>query len=246
LASYKLKERRADVLARIPSDLSSIYGKQIKRIKNHRDEGFVINIFSWIYHTRRPLSMGELREAVSIGKRRLRRLPDPSLIVERCQGLLDWDRGTDTVSFMHYTARDESGSHFDLYPPSKLAKACLTYLSFDEFENFEDTLSFGIQRAMDYKFYEYAATFWGDFTKGEGEHSHSVQRALVRLFSSDNKKRSMLQMVALAESSGIFVEGQTMLHLAAERGLAYICEQALQSRLYSQQGYRPADAKVDC
>ena len=180
--------------------------------------------------------MGELREAVAVklGEKRLRRTPDPNHIIEICQDLLVWDRETDIVNFIHYTAREAVARTFNLYCASTLAAICLTYLAFDEFENFREGLYNAITRKKEHKFCEYAAHFWGPLAKGEGEKSKDVHQALIRLFGSENKKRSMLQMAALSSAAGIFVEGQTLLHVVSELGLETICERALKQELISQ------------
>ena len=183
--------------------------------------------------------MGELREAlaVKLGRKSLRRPPDPNHIIKVCQNLLVWDQETDNVSFIHSTAGEFIAQHFELWSVSTLAALCLTYLAFDVFENYQDGLYDAITRTKEHKFYGYAAQFWGPLAQGDGERSTDVHQALIRLFSSENKKRSMFQTLALSDSAGIFIEGQTLLHVVSELGLGEMCMLILTKKLFSQKKY---------
>jgi hypothetical protein len=80
-------------------------------------------------------------------------------------------------------------------------------------------------RVENYKFSRYAAQFWGSHTKGEAEKSPAIQKAILQLLASENKRNAVLQMEECAkrELSHYFPKGRTSLHISAEKGLTTIC-----------------------
>ena len=76
----------------LPTFVNDAYRRLLDRAL---DQEFVLKVLSWIYHARRPLRMGELREAVNveIGDKVLNRnLTSADALIESCQGLVIWER----------------------------------------------------------------------------------------------------------------------------------------------------------
>jgi hypothetical protein len=68
----------------------------------------------------------------------------------------------------------------------------------------------------EYRFYPYAAEYWGRQTKGEAEKDPRVQKVVLLFLTSENKRELML-----GESD--WAVGYTILGIIAGEGLATIC-----------------------
>jgi hypothetical protein len=141
----------------------------------------------WVLTAERQLKIEELSEGLSIEEKHTawdeENFPDPDLIIESCAGIVETD-SNGHVRFVHATVRefftrpspfgpDEWASGF--FIPSKdrhirLAKSCLTYLDFDDF-NCDCSTSADdlLQRFEKYKYLDYASKFWARHYRGTGE-----------------------------------------------------------------------------
>jgi Ankyrin repeats (3 copies) len=129
-----------------------------------------------------------------------------------------------------------------------MARACLTYLCFDYFENGPDFVSFRKwrddkwrNRRESYNFGLYAAVHWGSYTRGLGEEDPPVQEQLFRFLISPSKCTSILQMRYYGyygsgldflnlryEPPHCLLQGQPWLHIAAGARLASICRMVME------------------
>jgi len=170
--------------------------------------------------------MIELLEALVVedGDRSLQReeMLTPSEVIACCKSLVIYDDTNGLVRFAHYTVKEfiEVRLQQELPPASDLAKTCLTYLAFDEFET-PCTDDKSLQdRIQQFDFSRYAAQFWASHVKGDAERLDDIQRAIFGILACDNKRNSMLQIDTYFWSS---VSDQTFLHIVANNGLATIC-----------------------
>ena len=99
-----------------------------------------INTLMWISHVRRPLSLGELVEALAVrsGDNALKadNQPRPEVIVDCCMGLVTVDEKSSEVRLVHLAVQDYlQNNQTILFPDAEtiIAKACITYLLFDVF-----------------------------------------------------------------------------------------------------------------
>lgn len=218
----------------IPNSLSEAYQALIGRI-DEIDRDLALRIFSWLFRAQRILRMDELLEALVVeeGDRDLERecLLEPSDIIKCCNGLVLYEESSGFVRFSHETVHDYFKTNINILPTSAhLAKSCLTYLSFDVFEqpcSGRDSIEEQVRR---YKFSLYAAQFWRFHVK-EAEEYREVQEAVVSCFASKGRRNSMLQMKAYAKSNGrnsSFVQGKSLIHLLAETGLSATCNFVLE------------------
>jgi hypothetical protein len=202
---------------------------------DNNEQEFAFQIFSWVFYAQRPLGMWELREALSVreGDTELgveEEYPTSQTILECCRGLLHmWEPDDDDskVGFIHQTVETFLGQTGRL-DPINVAKVCLSYLSFDVFEDYHEGATHVIPREKRYAFNNYAARFWSVHVKGEAESSRDVQRAVFFFLASEMKRYSMVQM----EKVNFFYhvsqpQGETLLHVLAARGLAILCSVAL-------------------
>jgi hypothetical protein len=231
------KEPRKVVMAlkTLPKSPEDAYVEIFKRI-DPKAEDWVYKIVSWLFHAKRSLFMDELRHALAVEpfdvKLEEDYLPEPDNVIESCQSLVIHDKETGIVRFAHYTVQEfiQCNCTQHLLPIVEVAKTCLTYLGFDAFnegpcryvENFA-------LRQSEYKFFRYAAEYWGVHCRGDTENNLDVQQLILKFLVSDNKRNSMIQMEnnvtpnCMHFGKHVFVKGQTFLHIIAGNGLARIC-----------------------
>jgi hypothetical protein len=142
-------------------------------------------------------------------------------ILKNCQSLVTHDIASGVVRFTHPTVQPFLAVQ-ELPRVSDVAMTCLTYLDFEEFNHVCGDFEEMRERIASYKFYHYAAQFWGVHTKGEAENLDTIRQAVARVVFSENKMNSMVQAANNAEweFSMEFTNQQTWLHFAACQGLA--------------------------
>jgi len=146
--------------------LGGAYGAMVGRIKAQGGERARLGmaVLMWISHSRRPLQVGELCQAVAIriGSSDLDNdeIPAIPIWLSCCQGLVMVDKGASTVRLIHFTLQEYLGTHSDLFRKAHatMAETCLTYLNFQHVKD----LSAGAspdRRGM--PFLEYSSLYWG-------------------------------------------------------------------------------------
>ena len=221
--STPTKRKRA--LASLSQTLNDAYGIEMTRIKrNAKNYEVAKRALSWIYFAKRSLLMVELREALAIeiiedadedctdldpGN-----LEKPQFIIDSCGSLILWDRATDVVGFSHYTVSEffKANVAGNIEPELYIARICLTYLGFKEFEapcEGDESLH---TRMKEYKFAKYAGEFWGMHTKEEVQNDDEIQRLVLKDFGVRSRRQAIYQFTR-----------QPVLHIAAYHGLAKIC-----------------------
>jgi len=243
--SFSSSQERLKHLSDLPANLDEAYERLLRRLvrptKNAELIEFDIQensfkILSWVFYARQPLSIGELSEALAVqpnvGDLEKKCLMQPDEILDCCRGFIIRETSSDTLRFTHATAKKFLQDRFPVTLQAgevELALACLRYLAFNVFDYRCDTEAMK-ERLNAYKFSLYAARFWGIHTRGKAENDTDVQQAVLSLLTSENKRNSMLQMEAYANSGWgniSFTKGQTSLHVIAGKGLARICEHFL-------------------
>lgn len=155
----------------LPKDIEGYYHEAMKRIENQGEQDFQIvkKAFSFIVCARTPLTVEELRHAMSVEPEDTELDDDAFLeteiLVEISTGLIRVDEESRTIGLVHHTLHE----YLEKYPKNllpdpdaEIARACLTYLSFDVFGSGPcsdgETLK---QRLQTYQFLEYASHNWG-------------------------------------------------------------------------------------
>jgi ankyrin repeat protein len=160
-----------DALDCLSRSLPEAYEATISRIRRlHPIWG--MKILMWVCFAKRPLSVNELRDALSVRDNQSCRCPKyqppRDALLESCLGLILVDDESGAVRFAHQTVQEhlqENASKLFCWtqsPDTEIAKTCLRYLTFDNFKTGpQPTKRDVLQRTMEYPFLEYAATFWG-------------------------------------------------------------------------------------
>jgi hypothetical protein len=237
-------------LTTIPKTTDDAFQNILERIEQDPNTATTARrALTWCYYTRRPLDMEELRQAIVIEDEdgEPRGEENAGTIVDCCLSFIAHDLTTLKVGFIHPSVQrwfEREPQNQKLFTHTYLAKTCLTYLNFYIFDvviNDDGGYSDFMDKYIGpYPFYRYAAQFWGDHTRGEAEKDRDIQRAVLSLLASENKKDSMLQMETYANSNQgkiSFTKGQTLLHVIAKNGLATICNRVLSRRINGNDTY---------
>jgi ankyrin repeat domain-containing protein 50 len=192
-----------DALNSLPEGLNATYDGAMERIKaqSSDDFGLARKVLYWINYALRPLAIKEIQIALAVRPSDHALDEDGILEEERllsvCAGLVTIQRESQTIILVHHTAQEyfkrQGNKHF---PQAQLdmATICLTYLSFDVFEegpcaSYEELE----KRLQEYPFLEYAAKYWGKhFTQDPEER---VKDLILSFLENDSKVSGSIQII---------------------------------------------------
>lgn len=225
MVAESTRTKRKKALESLSQTLNDAYGIEMMRIKrNSKHYEVAKRALSWIYFAKQSFHMAELQEALSIemvedtgddcADLDLDNFEKPQFILDCCGSLILWDRLTDVVGFSHYTVSEffNSNAAGNIEPELYIARTCLTYLGFREFEkpcNGHESL---LVRTKKYKFATYAGEFWGVHTKHKMQNDDDVQRLVFMDFGIELRRRAIFQF-----------SRQPAIHITARHGLTKIC-----------------------
>jgi ankyrin repeat protein len=221
-----------DALADISSGGSSLnmaYDKTMRMIES-QDEGYqklAKHTLSWVVFSDKPLTTSELQHALAIepGKSDLNfnNITKLDIIVSACAGLMSLEKRHDivTVHLVHETTRayfEENPKWFGNVRP-RLARLCLTYLTFQAFEHGPcETDGDLIIRQEHYPFYSYLSRCFVNCIKGHDEDVR-VKALLEKFFLNDGCVAAHVQAHVqlhpyFFQCRCCYYSGSTALHLA--------------------------------
>jgi hypothetical protein len=195
-----------DALIALSRNLPGAFRETIDRIQrlpeSRRKLG--MNTLMWICHARRPLTVSELSEALSIRAGQTnpsrKHCPSPSIIIECCQGLAVLDPESINIRLAHYSVQEYLVSHReDLFPQaeSDIASACLVYLLFEPFRKGPRLQKFEIEMLIaGNPFLSYASRYWGTHV-GRSETDPQVQQLVFALFTSGGALAQSNQVIEI-------------------------------------------------
>ena len=178
------------------------YGPMLGRIKAQSGEKARLGmaVLGWISHSRRPLQVDEICQAVSIriGSNDLDGddIPTISTLLDCCLGLVAVDKGASTVRLIHFTLQEYLCTHPDLFycrAHSTMAEACLTYLNFQHVKNLSVSSS---PDPRDTALLKYSSVYWG--THMRMEHSalaNSLALQLLTQFDNHISAKSLWKSI---------------------------------------------------
>ncbi|GES65301.1 ankyrin repeat protein [Aspergillus terreus] len=191
-------------LGDLPGAIDAAYQQVEQRLqKQNSDHCSLARVaLDWVTYTNKAITVSELRTAVSLdisgGILDEEDLPDIDTIVSVCCGLIEVNHMTQTVRYVHYTAKrffekslDEAETH------RKIAIICLTYLSMDVFASgaCSDDDAFE-SRLQSYPLYHYASQEWGNHARHQS--TELVECVLSFLFQQ-KKLESCSQALAASK-----------------------------------------------
>ncbi|KAJ7487830.1 ankyrin repeat-containing domain protein [Mycena latifolia] len=166
-----------DALNNMPKDLEHTYNDAMDRIDRQSEDDRKVArlVLTWVSNAKRPLFIRELQEALAVEPGDTTfdgdNILDADIMLSVCAGLVVIDQTDHIVRLVHYTVQE----YLDHIQSSRFPQAqvditatCLTYLSFDIFEN----LSRWPNRYTLHKerpFFPYAAEYCLTHGKGQPE-----------------------------------------------------------------------------
>jgi hypothetical protein len=171
-------------LKQLPKGLDETYVRAFSKIRKEMGEDAVMikRIFHWLVHSKRPLTLRELSEAISIEfqQRQLdfSAIPtDPEDIFRFCGGLitLSGHDNEETVNLSHFSIKE-----FLLSPRIKETEVSEFYAREGQCVNGTKMK----ERNRKYAFFAYAALYWSDHYKAvESEGDEIVEELAFALFT---------------------------------------------------------------
>lgn len=188
-------------LQSLPTTLTGTYDEAIRRIEAQDPDhsSIALKTLAWVSYAFRSLSLGELQHALAIEPESSRLdeedIMDGSSITALCAGLVVVDQGTNTVTLVHYTAKnyfeDIRASRFPDFHAT-ITMSCATYLALSVLEN---SSIWTIVRH--YPLACYAAQYMGDHARHNPEDTLEpiILEGIGRLFSHPDKRKPLLSLL---------------------------------------------------
>lgn len=187
-------------LRNLPEKLDVIYERAMERIETQGDavQKLAKKVLSWLIYARRVLSAAELRHAVAVEPKTQQLneefIPDKEVLGSICAGLVTFDAESDAVRLAHYTIQEyfeRDGKHWFQHAEADIATACITYISFDVFENFTTNIH---QRRQKFALYQYAVRFFGKHARAAPETTQ-LRQLILDFLGNDSKIYSASEMI---------------------------------------------------
>ncbi|KAI0254446.1 hypothetical protein BJV78DRAFT_918834 [Lactifluus subvellereus] len=158
---------REQALKECPSDVYDWYKKSLARMKDQLDQ-YGLDLLRWVQFAERPLTLQELRYALTIRPCHKDLSPEDLLstssILDSSLGLVAIDAEEKTARFIHTTLKDFLDINSSDYFPdshSRLSLTILTYLNFDAMGNPDGRKRYQLPSGDLHPFAAYAAFNWG-------------------------------------------------------------------------------------
>ncbi len=221
-------------LKSLPQDLNETYHRILARIVRERNAEIVIKIFRWIAAAKRPLLLGELREAIAIEPgdsymRKDRLVTNANNIVSWCSSLAVLEEEDSAVQFAHHSVKDFllSENYDEVTKPlhfqfSRIDHAageiCVTYLHFGDFER-------QVSRLPRQRQHVQPKDFVASTLSGGNNRVARYGKKFVRMVTANNTRSTFDMMERLDKTSGRnnIVDSLDELH-AEHLLLAYVQE----------------------
>ncbi|KAL7794329.1 ankyrin repeat-containing domain protein [Trichoderma ceciliae] len=211
--------------------LTHAYDHAIERI-NEQELGLknlAMEVLSWITFAKRALTTAELRHGLAT-KQGMATLEEDDLqhlgdIGRVCVGLVTVDEKSGIIQLVHYTTQEYfEDTQMRWFPDanSALLGACITYLSFTEFESgFCQTDDEFEQRQAKFPLCNYAASHWGEHTPKDIKPGREILEFLKSQAKVDASVQAQLAVKRYSSHTNYSQDVPkrvTALHLAAQFG----------------------------
>ncbi|KAJ7884781.1 Pfs, NACHT and ankyrin domain protein [Mycena olivaceomarginata] len=211
-----------DALKSLPTTFPEIYNNAMDRIAREVRSKQALRVLSYLIHARRLLTVTELQHFLAVRPGhtdfRAEYIPDASILVSICAGLVVMDDESQIIRLVHFTAQE----YFDKIRASKfpsgdqeMGEKCLVYLSFNAFRNTSKLSDCRVPHAL----LNYIVNYW---------HVHILhhQEALRRLLFAAAGLALVVDWL-IADSADINARdgtGQTPLICASAAGHATVVD----------------------
>ena len=266
LARLKTTSSIHAALDSLPRGLYGTYNRILDGILPE-NELLAVRALRWLAHAAVPLSLCELLEAIAVEEESssldsLQKLLIPEDVFQICGSLVRRSDQTGMLSLAHTSVFEYlTGASLRCHPPVPyymptapsrivLAKTCLTYLSFEDFNKTlmqtkmghdldgESTLDmFTIESSPERAFFDYALRNWWKHLPTSQEDLDELWPQLVGIFDTESGN-FVSSIMLLHHLEGTYKCPLTMqpIHFCASHGLDLICYRLLSN----------ADTDVEC
>ncbi|KAI0197971.1 hypothetical protein F4808DRAFT_269405 [Astrocystis sublimbata] len=148
------EEDVANALRELPNTLTEVFNRALSRILSQKTHRIAKDIFQWVSVTKRPLTLDEIQDALSIEvgetySKPERRPKNINMIPTWCANLVEIDEASASVQFIHHCVRTfildtsiiDPHSHDlnDFHRPiddlnTNVGELCVTYLEWNDFK----------------------------------------------------------------------------------------------------------------
>jgi len=223
--------RRRERLSKISDglELGDAYGTMIERIRAQGASKSRIGMdaLMWISHAERPLTPGELCQAlaVELGSNDFNGDNAPSIaaVVACCQGLITVDEEGSTIRLIHVSLKEYLSASPDIFPKphAAMAEICLTYLNSETVKALSADAS---SNSTDTPLLHYCSVHWGVHAKRElSDNGTSLALDLLREYDSHISKKLLLEQEECLEARDLSTFSPfTGLHCASFFGITEV------------------------
>jgi hypothetical protein len=234
----------------LPPTLFATYERILDRVNasNSDTQQLVQRVLTWIVCSKEPLSTIELLEAVSISEDDaeldFEAMPDEEGILKWCSSLVRRTPDGNRLELAHFTVEEfllaidsnEPNNPYGRYRISpteqdlSLAKLCLTYLEFKDFDNNEWSGEDEFNEFFEeYSFYQYAAQYWSEHALTHHEDEGLLE--LVKILFDPSKtynfifwSRVWIWNATTSLDVVLQISNTETIHFAAALSFYNICE----------------------
>jgi hypothetical protein len=177
----------------------------------------------WIINAKRTLTVAELEHALAVEIETCEfdetNVTDIEQLTSYCCGLVIVDEQTTNVTLVHYTTQKYFESTWETWFPNiheLITDSCLTYVSYDAFEDRFQAESEIEEIPREYPFYNYSSQNWGHhFREGPGNQSNALK------FLQSEAKVSAYDRCGFEPFTGIHTNNTKMSDIKAEHIAAF-------------------------
>lgn len=247
LATKRTPKAVQQALQNLPTEIGDTYDQAMQRIEatNDDDRRIVMNFLLWIAFSIRPLSVAEVEHASAITASTSDIDPDEVLgageLTSMCAGLVIID-ASDIVRLVHFSAQNYFREKREkLFPKGDtiLARDCLTYLSFKDFDTGAssgptESEDFK-QRTIKYPLLEYSCSYWG-IHASQSQHPDDLTAQILNFLNRKPHLDAAIQALWYSDSPDVadwdVKSGVHPLHVAAYFGLTDVVMKLLRAGAY--------------
>jgi ankyrin repeat protein len=173
LTRSEVRRALRDLSANLADAFESTIGRILNLPTDQRHamnrRNLAVKALMWISHAKRVLTVTELQHALAVrlDESELDRenFIEPQLVVDSCFGLVEIDKESSTIRFVHYSLQEYLRSHnHGLFQNGdmEVTKVCLRYLSLDSVKDLHvKNLPSFVKALESLPFLNYAVTEWG-------------------------------------------------------------------------------------
>ncbi|KAF5549060.1 ZDHHC-type palmitoyltransferase 6 [Fusarium mexicanum] len=248
LSTLRTAKMVFDALYDLPKNIYEVYEKILLSIPD-ADRLLARESLFFLSVALRPLTIQELAEAAVLDDYNARiddeyRLPEPMVLLEICQGLVDYDAATNVVTLAHSSVRAYiTSSHtcegdigwFSYNIPGihgDIANKCLSYLLLEDFQDGCCTNDGLEKKFEDYPLLRYASQYWplhARLADREGRHETSALVFCLSHKKSGGGNFSFWVQCLMPYTSRDIITASEPLYYASSFGLSDLVKSLLTS-----------------